>query len=95
MPASAHVEARSVRLRPVSRAPVVRMTLGVQPGIVAATLLAHEFEQHVRQGPENTVADAENGGTALPNDETVPAGPAQGRKVELNVPREFRPRSPR
>jgi hypothetical protein len=91
VPTSANVDRRSAGRRPVGRAAVVLMTFGIQPGIVAASLLAHEFQQDVGQGPENIVADAKGKRTTLPDDETVPPRAAERGKVELGQPSEFRP----
>jgi hypothetical protein len=67
------------------------MTFGIQPRIVAATLLSHEFQEHVGQWPEDIVANAENGRGTFPENETEPARPAERGEVDFGVPRELPP----
>ena len=95
VPASANVDLCTARLRPVGRASVVLMTFGIQPRIIAATLLPHKLQEHVGQGPEDILADAEGKGSALPHNDTEPAGPAERGEVDFGMPREIRPPSPR
>src|SRR5436190_19112705 len=61
------------------------MTHCIEPGVVAAALLAHEFEQFVGQGRVNGRAHSEVLGIRFPNLNKISPRFLQRREVDLSV----------
>ena len=85
VPAAAGVEVGPARRWAIRGPAVERMAHRVQPRIVPATLLAHEFEQLIGQLAERLRVDAEGERVCVADPKAVPSGAFPGREIEFSV----------
>jgi len=91
MPAAAGIEASAVGEWAISGTAVERMAGGIHERIVAATLLAHEFEQLVRQIGIGGRRDQEGQRTNVSENEFVFSRLVEIGEIEFGVVGELAP----
>jgi hypothetical protein len=85
VPPADGVDDASRRPRAVGRPPVALVAFHAEPGVVAATLLAHELEHLVGQLGQRAIADDERQRLRLADPHDVAPGPVERREVQLGV----------